>query len=86
VGRREAYLKALGVGLTIPVEEVAVSVDPDAPPRVVRPWSPARRDGREPAIVDLPVGEAWAAALAIERRTGGPALAPRLYRADDLSG
>jgi len=74
--RREAYLKALGVGLTIPVEEAAVSVDPDAPATVVRPWREARARF---ALVDLPVGDEWAAALAVEAQPGAPPIAPRLF-------
>jgi 4'-phosphopantetheinyl transferase len=51
--RREAVLKALGVGLSLPVDELAVSVGPAA--RI-------ERGGGGLVLVDLPVGDELAAA------------------------
>jgi 4'-phosphopantetheinyl transferase len=62
--RKEAVLKALGVGLARPLGSFDVSVDPDAPARLLaidgdeeaaRPW----------LLRDLPMPDGFAAALAI---------------------
>src|SRR5690606_25136739 len=63
--RREAYLKALGLGLSVPLEELEVSADPDEHPHVL---DRARGGATDLLVDDLPVGSAWAAAIAHDRR------------------
>jgi 4'-phosphopantetheinyl transferase len=64
--RKEAVIKALGLGLALPLGSFDVSVDPDAPARLLsmggdaaasKPWW----------LRDLSVGDGFAAALAVHR-------------------
>lgn len=42
--RKEAYLKALGLGLQVPLRDFAVTVDPNEAPRITQRW---RQDTEE---------------------------------------
>ena len=44
--RKEAYLKARGEGLTVPLNEFDVSVHPDEPPALLRAQQDPREVGR----------------------------------------
>lgn len=63
--RKEAYLKAIGMGLAMPLDAFAVSLAPGEPARLVEvkggPYEPARWSLR-----DLPPIPGYAAALAVE--------------------
>ncbi len=66
--RKEAYIKALGRGMAVPLDGFAVSFDPGAPARLV--WTTL--DDRGPAcwsLRDLDAGPGYAAAVMVE----GPA-------------
>jgi 4'-phosphopantetheinyl transferase len=66
--RKEAYVKALGRGMAVPLDGFAVSFDPGAPARLV--WTTV--DARGPAcwsLRDLSAGPGYAAAVMVE----GPA-------------
>ena len=63
--RKEAFLKALGEGLTRPLSAFDVGVAPEAQPRVLRAaWAP----GGSWALSDLDVTPGYVGALAIEGR------------------
>ena len=65
--RKEAYLKAHGVGLALPMDQFSVSLPPDDPPRLVSTeHDPSQRDRWE--LLDLAPAEGFAAAVAIEGR------------------
>lgn len=62
--RKEAYLKARGDGLSLPLDRFSVSVSPEEPAALL-----GSTDDSEPsrwALRDLGVGPGWAAALAAE--------------------
>jgi len=69
--RKEAYLKARGVGLSAPLDGFVVSIAPDAPPALL--W---HRDGVSEIaawhLVAPPPPPGFAAAIAIDRRPGEP--------------
>lgn len=50
--RKEAVVKALGVGLSLPLDSFDVPVDPARPPRLLARRGPAR-DGQQWAMADL---------------------------------
>jgi 4'-phosphopantetheinyl transferase len=67
--RKEAYVKAKGLGLSLPLKSFVVSV---APPNETPLLVPDRDEIEEQArwmLVDVIVGEAFAASLAVECRT-----------------
>jgi 4'-phosphopantetheinyl transferase len=63
--RKECYLKARGIGLTMGLDHIAVSVDPQAPAALLKdasdPLAPSRW-----SLLDLEVDPGYAAALAME--------------------
>lgn len=62
--RKEALLKAIGMGLSVPLNQVEVGLDPDKSIRSVRP--PWRAQSAEAWIIqDLPLAPTYAAAVAI---------------------
>jgi 4'-phosphopantetheinyl transferase len=72
--RKEAFLKATGLGLSFPLSDFSVTADPDHAPRleeisgnteVAEHWS----------LADIGLGDGWRAAVAIE----GPRLFLRTY-------
>jgi 4'-phosphopantetheinyl transferase len=66
--RKEAYLKALGTGLALPLSDFAVSVG-EAAPRITRPAAP----GGQWTVVDLGAPEGYVASLV----AGAPAVSVR---------
>lgn len=66
--RKEAYIKARGMGLSLPVDRFDVSVAPGAPPALLG----TREAGEDPArwsLYDLAPGHGYAAALAVAGQT-----------------
>jgi 4'-phosphopantetheinyl transferase len=59
---KEAYLKALGSGLQVPLDEFDVCVDPRRPAVLLRPHLSATEDF---ALYTLPVSDGFAAAVAL---------------------
>jgi 4'-phosphopantetheinyl transferase len=69
--RKEAYIKARGQGLSIPLDSFDVSLTPGQPARLLA----SREDPAEPArwsLVELFPGPGYAAALAVEGHTYQP--------------
>jgi 4'-phosphopantetheinyl transferase len=64
--RKEAYIKARGEGLSLPLDRFDVSVEPDAPARLLA-TRPDPAEERRWTLTDLDVGRAHRAALAVER-------------------
>jgi 4'-phosphopantetheinyl transferase len=65
--RKEAYIKALGGGLSIPLDQFEVTLEPDTPPAL----SANREDPDEVArwsLYNIELGEDYLAALAVEGR------------------
>jgi len=65
--RKEAYVKARGAGLVLPLDQFEVSVDPDEPAALLR----VAEDPRAPrrwSLHDLPLGPEYVGALAAESR------------------
>ena len=63
--RKEAYVKARGMGLSIALDQFDVSVSPGEPAALLE----TREEGQESShwsLHDLPVGEGYVAALAVE--------------------
>lgn len=62
--RKEAVLKAIGTGLSVPLNQVEVGLDPDQSPRFMRPpWQPQSTEAW--TIQDLSLAPTYAAAVAI---------------------
>jgi 4'-phosphopantetheinyl transferase len=64
--RKEAYIKARGEGLSLPLDQFDVSVEADAPARLLA-TRPDPEEARRWTLTDLDVGHAHRAALAVER-------------------
>ncbi len=64
--RKEAYIKARGEGLSLALDRFDVSVDPDAPARLLA-TRPDPAEARRWTLADLEVGRGHRAALAVER-------------------
>jgi 4'-phosphopantetheinyl transferase len=63
--RKEAFLKALGRGLSLPLSAFTVSVGPDSPASLLHvAWDPA--EASRWSISDLDAGPVFAAAVAVE--------------------
>lgn len=62
--RKEAYLKAVGAGLSVPLDRFAVSLERGRA-RVIRPI-PGDWRGGDWSLTDLDIGEGYAASLAVE--------------------
>jgi 4'-phosphopantetheinyl transferase len=64
--RKEAYLKALGQGLSVPLERFTVSAKPDESPILLEPLP----SGNPPdwTILDIPADTGFTAALAVQLR------------------
>jgi 4'-phosphopantetheinyl transferase len=76
---KEAYIKGLGAGLSIALEDFDVCVDPDKPVRLVRPL---RRTSADWYLHGIDSGEEYAAALA----TACPDAGLRLFDLGASSG
>jgi 4'-phosphopantetheinyl transferase len=63
--RKEAFLKARGEGLSMPLDGFSVSLDPRQPAEVLDCRGGEVERSRW-SLCDLPVGPGWAAALAVE--------------------
>ncbi len=63
--RKEAVLKALGTGLSLPLKDVEVSIAPGRPARLLSISGDARAASGW-RLYDLSPGSGWAAALAVE--------------------
>jgi 4'-phosphopantetheinyl transferase len=71
--RKEAYLKARGDGLSLPLASFSVSLGPDEPPALLRP--PPGDDAARWTLEDLALDGGFTAALAVE----GPRLSIARY-------
>ena len=69
--RKEAVVKAIGEGLSIPLDAFDVTVDPKAPPLMTR-LDPTRGRVEDWSLVHLAMGEAMVGALAV--RAAGQAI------------
>ncbi len=73
--RKEAYLKARGIGLLLPPQEIDTAIAPNEPPRLLTVSNDPAEAARW-SLTDLPYDSNHAAALAVE---GGP-LSVRYWR------
>jgi 4'-phosphopantetheinyl transferase len=73
--RKEAFIKARGQGLSFPLKKFTVSLDPDQAARLIH-VDPDKADGHEWMVKDIPVNEAYRAALAVS----SPALHFNLWK------
>jgi 4'-phosphopantetheinyl transferase len=64
--RKEAYIKARGEGLSLPLRQFDVSVPPDQPARLLK-TRPDTAEAQRWTLLDLDVGSGYRAALAVER-------------------
>lgn len=77
--RKEAYIKAQGLGLSLPLESFDVSISPNEP-AILRATRPDAHEANRWALFSLDVDPEYAAALAVE----GPALDLRLWNWNTL--
>lgn len=66
--RKEAYIKARGEGLSMPLDRFEVSITPGEPAALLRTASDAGEVARW-SMIDLPVGADFKAALVVERQS-----------------
>jgi 4'-phosphopantetheinyl transferase len=64
---KEAYIKGLGLGVTLPLREFDVSVHPDLPAKLVRPYR-AAGNCNSWSLHDVNAGPGYAATLATAQR------------------
>jgi 4'-phosphopantetheinyl transferase len=64
--RKEAYIKATGDGLSLPLDQFDVSFAPDEPARILR-TRPDPAEGERWSLHDLNLGQDYAGALVVER-------------------
>ena len=64
--RKEAYIKAQGLGLSLPLESFDVSLDPDGP-ALLRATRPDPEEAARWRLLSLEVDPCYAAAVAVER-------------------
>lgn len=65
--RKEAFIKAVGEGLSYPLDQFSVSVIPGQPARLLNARGGAQETGRW-SLVELKCGAGYAAALAVDGR------------------
>ena len=63
--RKEAYIKAQGMGLSLPLESFDVSLTPDQP-AVLRATRPDPAEAARWTLLSIPVGAGYEAAVAVE--------------------
>jgi 4'-phosphopantetheinyl transferase len=69
--RKEAYIKAHGRGLSLPLSQFSVSVNPiSAPQLLATPWCPS--DLKQTRLWDLAVPRGYHAAIALKKFAGVP--------------
>ena len=73
--RKEAYIKAIGKGMSQPLDAFDVTLEPDLPPALLRAEAD---DASRWLLRDISVGEAYAGALVVER----PVAQVRFFRQD----
>jgi 4'-phosphopantetheinyl transferase len=78
--RKEAYIKAQGIGLSLPLESFDVSLTPNEP-AILRAVRPDPQEANRWTLLSLDVDPNYAGALAVE----GAALDFRLFSYDGLS-
>ena len=81
--RKEAYLKATGLGITEGLQTIEVTLDPDQPPVLRHPATEEASHDREWTIHDLRTDPSFAAALVIE---GARAVTLARYDVADFPG
>ena len=73
--RKEAYIKVHGLGLSLPLSQFSVSVNPaSAPQLIATPWCPS--DLKLTRLWDLAVPDGYRAAIALNNFTGDPEIRP----------
>jgi 4'-phosphopantetheinyl transferase len=79
--RKEAYIKAIGKGLSQPLDSFDVTLAPDVEPTLLRTEND---DASRWLLTDIDAGEGYAGALVVER----PVAEVRFFRQDlqDFSG
>jgi len=73
--RKEAYIKAIGKGLSQALDAFDVTLTPDAPPELLRA---EEDDASRWMLRDIDAGEGYAGALVVER----PVAEVRFFRQD----
>jgi 4'-phosphopantetheinyl transferase len=63
--RKEAYIKAHGRGLSIPLSQFRVSLEPEVPPALLANWDDPQETSRW-FLHDIDLGEEYLGALAVE--------------------
>jgi 4'-phosphopantetheinyl transferase len=62
--RKEAYIKARGLGLSLPLDSFDVSLSPDQP-ALLRATRPNANDAAQWTVLSLPIGSGYAGAIAV---------------------
>ena len=81
--RKEAYLKATGLGITEGLQTIEVTLDPDRPPVLRHPAAEETHASRTWTIQDLRTDGEFAAALVVE---GGAAITVARFDVAELPG
>jgi len=63
--RKEAYIKAKGKGLALPLDEFEVAIDPDQPAGLLSTW-PDSLEASRWSLVELPADPGFVAAVCVE--------------------
>lgn len=79
--RKESYIKAIGMGISYPLDEFSVSLAPDVAPALLKVEADAAEAARW-NMYELEVGEGYAAALIVEN----PIVSIRQFQWDELCG
>ncbi len=71
--RKEAFIKAIGEGLSYPLDQFTVAFTPESPPALLEIRGSAK-EARRWALFDLAPGEGYVGALAVQRKDTTPRL------------
>ena len=71
--RKEAFIKAVGEGLSYPLDQFTDAFTPESPPALLEIRGSAK-EARRWALFDLAPGEGYAGALAVQRKDTTPSL------------